>query len=299
MKCLVTGAAGLIGHEICEQLYNRGYKVWATDNNFRGKAVPKCHHWLHGNLIDILSELDTDFDFVYHMAAINGTSYFYEIPNTLLKNNIDCDLSLFEWSKKCTDLTALVYGSSSELVAGSPNHCTGEELDIFVKDLHNPRWSYRLAKMVAENYLSNSNLPWVAIRYYNVYGHNSKSGHFVFDQIQNITQGIYKLIGADETRSFCFVTDAVDASIQVAEKTCKVLINIGSDVEVKILDAANIIAQSLGKTNYTWDIAPGRIGSTPTRVPNLSLLRSIVVDYNPRSFAEGINEIIKVSNHVK
>lgn len=293
MKCLVTGAAGLIGHELCRQLYNNNHEVWATDNNFRGHATPDCHHWLPGNLVDVIPGLDKDFDVVYHMAAINGTSYFYEIPNALLKNNIDCDLSMFEWCKTCSSLKSLVYGSSSEVVSGSTNHQTGEELDIFIKNLHNPRWSYRLPKMVAENYLANSDLPWVSIRYYNVYGHNSKAGHFVFDQIQNIKQGVYKLIGANETRSFCFVADAVDATIRVAQKANKILVNIGSDVEIKIIDAANIIAKHLDKKNYTWDIVPGRVGSTPTRVPDLTLLRSLITDYNPRPFDDGINEVIK------
>lgn len=294
MKCLVTGAAGLLGHEICQQLYSHGHEVYATDNNFRGQANPLCHQWIPGDLPSVLETLSTDFNFIYHMAAINGTSYFYEIPNKLLKNNIDCDLQLFEWARNCSKLQSLVYGSSSEIVSGSPNHHTAEELDILVKNLHNPRWSYRLAKMVGENYLVNSSLPWVIVRYYNVYGHNSKAGHFVYDQIENIKNSIYRLIGAEETRSFCFVSDAVSATIKVAESTNKLLINIGSDVEIKIMDAANIIAKHLGHNSCAWELTPSRLGSTATRVPDISVLRSIIPDYQPRSFDQGIREILNV-----
>lgn len=292
MKCLVTGASGLLGHELCKQLCAQGNEVWAIDNHFRSNITPECHRWLQGNLVESLSALDTDFDFIYHMAAINGTSYFYEIPNQLIKNNIDCDLSLFEWAKKCTNLKGIVYGSSSEIVSGSLNHCTKEEVDVNIVNLHNPRWSYRLAKMVGENYLANSNLPWVAVRFYNVYGQDSKPGHFVYDQIQNIKKGIYKLIGAEETRSFCFVSDAIAATIAVAQTTNKILINIGSDSEIKIIDAASIIANALGKNNCNWELEPSRPGSTLTRLPDLTLLRSIVPNYYPRSFESGIKEII-------
>jgi nucleoside-diphosphate-sugar epimerase len=293
MKCLVTGAAGLIGHELCNQLYQQGHEIWALDNNFRGQAVPKCHNWLSGDLTALLPTLDNDFDYIYHMAAINGTSYFYKIPNELLKNNVYCDLELFEWAKNSVTLKSLVYGSSSEIVSGSGNRVTAEELDISVKNLHNPRWSYRLAKMVGENYLSNSKLPWVVIRYYNVYGHNSKAGHFVYDQIKNIKQDVYQLIGGEETRSFCLVEDAVWATIKVAEQYNKILINIGSDEEIRILDAAEIIARHLGKQKCQWNMLPGRSGSTLTRVPDISRLRSLIENYAPMSFDNGIKKIIQ------
>lgn len=292
MKCLVTGASGLIGHELCRQLIEAEHDVWAVDNGFRGNLIPPNTVWLSGDIAKLLPSLPVDFDIVYHMAAINGTKFFYDIPNTLLKNNIECDLSVFAWAKTCPKLGSLVYASSSEIVSDSYLHYTPEETDVVIKNLHNPRWSYRLAKMVAENYLSNSSLPWIAVRYFNVYGAHSKAGHFVSDQMEKIHHNIFELIGADETRSFCFVEDAVAVTQKLPGAVNQKVINVGSDEEISILDAANTICQAMHKEIPNWKLLPGRSGSARTRVPNLSLLKTIVPDYCPRSFAQGVKEIV-------
>ena len=62
-----------------------------------------------------------------------------------------------------------------------------------------------------------------------MYGKNSKQGHFVGDQINKIQNGTFSVIGANETRSFCYISDAVSASIHMAETVSKQVINIGND----------------------------------------------------------------------
>jgi nucleoside-diphosphate-sugar epimerase len=294
MKCLVTGAGGLLGFETCQILKTQGYEVWAIDNGFRSKLIPPCDHWFSQSLSDCLDQLPTDFDVIYHLAAINGTAYFYSIPHTVLTNNLDCDLLIFQWAKKCKKLIALVYASSSEVVAGSTENKIPEKADVLINNIHNPRWSYRLAKIVAENYLANSTLPWIAIRYYNVYGVHSRAGHFVADQIENQINGKFQVIGGHETRSFCYVTDAVQATINLVGLTNQQIINIGTDEETKIVDGANIISKHLGITQPSWTLIESREGSSNTRVPEIAKLKSLLPMYNPRSFDQGIQEVIKL-----
>ena len=77
MKVLVTGGTGFIGSHMAVSLSEQGYDVTICDNNFRGKV----DKFIEGiNLIEIdltdkqqLIKLDTDYDCVYHFAAINGT----------------------------------------------------------------------------------------------------------------------------------------------------------------------------------------------------------------------------------
>ena len=45
MTILVTGAAGLIGSELCRQLTNQGHKIIALDNMSRSDKVPDCHEF--------------------------------------------------------------------------------------------------------------------------------------------------------------------------------------------------------------------------------------------------------------
>jgi len=295
MKILVTGASGLLGTEICRQLKaNPQNEVWAIDNHSRSSTIPPCDHFLEIDLTDQTSidKLPRVFDYIYHYGAINGTKNFYERPNHVLANNFICDLNMFEYAGEITNLKKIVYASSSEIVSDDPVSPVPEHADITIRDIHNARWSYRLAKVCSENYLANSRLPYVMLRYFNVYGENSKAGHFLADQIAKIKEGRFECFGANETRSFCHVEDAIRASIYCAETQTRELINIGNDREITIMDAAQIIASALGHDNPTWTTTPGKPGSTASRRPDITRLRSIMPDYVPMSFESGVQKSI-------
>ena len=295
MKILVTGASGLLGTEICRQLKsNVNNEVWAVDNHSRSTTIPPCDAWIKLDLMNKnnFDNLPRDFDQIYHYAAINGTKNFYERPNQVLVNNFISDIHVFEFAQQCETLTKLVYASSSEVVSDDPVSPTPEHTDISIKNIHNARWSYRLAKITSENYLANSQLPWIALRYFNIYGADSKAGHFIADQMTKIDAGVFEVTGSAETRSFCYIEDAVTATIHCANTALREVINVGTDVEITIPEAADIIAKSLGHESATWTLKPGLPGSTATRRPDVSRLRSIMPAYQPRNFAEGIKTIV-------
>jgi nucleoside-diphosphate-sugar epimerase len=293
-KILVTGASGLLGTEFCRQLKEAGHIIYAVDNHSRSTTIPSCDEWyrIDLNSVDELNQLPTDFDYIYHYGAINGTTNFYSMPNKVLENNFTCDLNIFNFARRCTNLKRIVYASSSEIVADDPTSPVPENTDIAIKDIHNARWSYRLAKITSENYLANSDLPYVMIRYFNVYGENSKKGHFLGDQIDKIRNGIFSVIGADETRSFCYISDAVEASIFVAENCNRELVNVGNDREISIGEAVQVIARVMGHPNAQFEQQPSRAGSVANRRPDISKLRSIMPNYEPLSFEQGIRKIL-------
>jgi nucleoside-diphosphate-sugar epimerase len=293
-KILVTGASGLLGTEFCRQLKEAGHVIYAVDNHSRSSTIPSCDEWFRIDLnsVDELNQLPTDFDYIYHYGAINGTTNFYKMPNKVLENNFVCDLNVFNFARKCANLKRLVYASSSEVVADDPISPVPENTDVFVKDIHNARWSYRLAKITSENYLANSDLPYVMLRYFNVYGENSKQGHFLGDQINKIRNGIFSVIGAQETRSFCHVSDAISASIYIAENVNRELVNIGNDREITIGDAVKVIAKELGHPDANFEQLPSLPGSVANRRPDISKLRSLMPDYEPMSFEAGIRQIL-------
>jgi UDP-glucose 4-epimerase len=295
MKILVTGASGLLGTEICRQLkQDVDNIVWAIDNHSRSSTIPPCDVW---SKVDLLSatafdQLPRDFDQIYHYAAINGTKNFYERPTEVLTNNFITDVRVFEFAQQQTQLNKLIYASSSEIVSDDPTSPTPENTDVVVKNIHNARWSYRLAKITSENYLTNSELPWVICRYFNIYGEDSKAGHFIADQMAKIDLGTFEVTGSHETRSFCYVEDGIAATIYCANHTTRQVINIGTDAETSIPDAADIIAKAMGHPEAKWTLKPGLPGSTVTRRPDISKLRTIWPEYQPRTFAEGMTKIV-------
>jgi nucleoside-diphosphate-sugar epimerase len=199
---------------------------------------------------------------------------------------------MFEFAHLCKNLKKFVYASSSEVVSDDPVSPVPEHTDITINNIHNARWSYRLPKICAENFLTNSKIPYVMFRYFNVYGDNSKAGHFLADQLNKIKSGVFEVVGPDETRSFCHVEDAVRASIQLANFAQNELFNVGNDREITIMEAAQVIARALGHNNPVWITTVGKAGSTATRRPDITKLRSVITDYNPKTFEQGVQEIV-------
>ena len=290
MNILVTGAAGLIGSELCKQLKSHGHHVFAVDNMSRGTNIPEGE-FIPFDLNDKLTVVPEHVDVIYHMAAINGTINFYDRPNEVIENNTRVDLNVFEFAKRCPNLKKFVYASSSEMMSHTA-FCP-ESKAVEIDDISNPRWSYKLSKMVGENYLHNSDIPWVIVRYFNVYGSESKRGHIIHDQIENHKDCVFRVIGPSETRCYTHVEDAVEATIVCADSCqTKEVINIGSEEELTSMEVVMMIAECLKVKPEKYKFISGRRGSAKRRIPDLSTLRKYYPDYDPRDLRSGLIDIL-------
>lgn len=290
-KILVTGAAGLIGAEVYKKLFSLNYNVTGVDNLSRpGSRIQG--EIINCNLLDFYNNYKNSFDIIFHFAAINGTENFYSNPNMVTENNIELDLATFKFAKK--NNSKIIYASSSEVVAGTIELPTQEETDVFIENIHNSRWSYRLTKIVSENYLVNSNLNYLIVRFFNVFGADSRQGHFVFDIIDKIKRNDRKLTGARETRSFCYIDDAVKSLLEIFDKEQNKVLNIGNDEEISIKEAADIISEILFHKKVEWELIDSRPGSTSRRCPNIDKLRQAIPDYDPDNFSSSIEKMNRV-----
>jgi UDP-glucuronate decarboxylase len=206
-----------------------------------------------------------------------------------LYNNTMCDLAVIKFVESNANCK-LIYASTSEVVAGTDCFPTPEETDISIIDLFNPRWSYRLPKILTENYLYNSKINFLIVRFFNIFSEHSGPGHFVRDVVDKIKKQEFSLIGADETRSFCYLHDIIDPLIALAATDCKIA-NLGSDKEISVLEAATIIAKHLGHHNVEWKFVKGNQGSVTRRIPDLTEIKKYVANFSPRSFDQVIQEI--------
>ena len=256
-KVLVTGASGLLGTEFCRQLKAAGHEVWALDNHSRSTTIPDCNQFVSADLqVALVYEtLPKDFDYIYHYGAINGTTNFYERPNEVLKTNFVSDLNIFEFASQCPNLKRIVYASSSEVVSDDPTSPVPENTDIMIKNIHNARWSYRLAKVTSENFLANSKLPYVMIRYFNVYGpgEGDKGGQASpFEQFRRQAEetGMIKVFeGSDKyRRDFVPVQTVVDTHIKFFDVQETGVWNIGSG---KTMIASSICSSKAFRESIT------------------------------------------------
>ena len=297
---LVTGAAGFIGFHLAESLSKTSSKVTIIDNLSRGKSDSafldltnrKNVRYIQADLTetDYYAQLDEYYDEIYHLAAINGTKYFYEKPQEVLRVNILSLLHLLEWIKddRCGKF---LFTSSSEAYAGTIRAFpdadkllpTKEDIPLCIDDVFNERYSYGGSKLTGElltiNYMRNKKSPYTIVRYHNVYGPRMGFEHVVPEFCQRIynKQNPFDIFGGNDTRAFCYVTDAIDATIMVMENSgCDGhIIHIGnSNEEVKITDLAQRIIR-IGNIETKLNIQPSRVGSVSRRCPDTQKLNTL------------------------
>ncbi|MFH1225439.1 MAG: NAD-dependent epimerase/dehydratase family protein [Candidatus Diapherotrites archaeon] len=294
----------------------RGCEVTIADNLSRGKADAEFKELCALKNVDFINaDLSVHggtkklgkpdaFDFVYHLAAINGTRFFYEKPEEVLRVNISSALNILEWLKSRKGNGAkIIFSSSSEAYAGGVSLGvskipTPETAPLVIEDVKNPRWSYGGSKIAGEllfvNYARRYGFPFSIVRYHNVYGPRMGNEHVIPEFIMRAQRGEnpFKIQGGGQTRAFCFVDDAVRATIMVAEseKTVGEIVHIGNDKEeIKISELAGRVCRMLGY-EPELQVVPSPEGSAMRRCPDITKLRTLT-GFEPKvSLAEGLKK---------
>ena len=167
-----------------------------------------------------------------------------------------------------------------------------EDKPIIFKDITNPRWSYSSSKFMSEVIVINSGLPYIILRYFNVYGPTQKD-HFFPEFISRIKKKKYELYGYKNTRSFIYIDDAIDATIKISKKKVKnEIFNLGSDKQEKIFNVAKLIMKILKIKNKKIKLFNAPKGSVMKRAPNIIKLKKIIGNFKTVKLDEGIKKII-------
>ena len=271
MKILITGGAGFIGSHLARFHLNRNDEVAVLDDlstgkkeniapflsspHFRFKQADLCTY-------PRLEELVLGAERIYHMAAIVGQKRVLKNSVDVLSSNIHgCERILQIASKKNKDTRILIASTSCVYDQLPPDPPKDEEATLLFPSGTYLQQTYPLSKLVNEvmglSYVGSQNLHCVVSRLFNIIGPNQtgKYGMVVPTFIkQALTHNPITVYGdGQQTRSFCYIDDAVQALYLLLENpSCKgEIINIGQDEEVSILSLAQQIRQ---KTNSTSPI---------------------------------------------
>ena len=209
MKILVTGGAGFVGTNLIKRLLKDGHEVQSLDNystGLKSNEVDRCRYW-EGDIQNIWS-MDTDFDVVFHMAAIARIQPSFEKPEDYIETNFN---GTYEVVKFCTKHNIpLVYaGSSSKHSGRFKNPYT------FSKDL---------GEDIITLYCEHFGLKASITRFYNVYGpHQLTEGGYttlIGRWIHNIQNGKDCVIYGDgsKRRDFTHIDDIVEALVRIPQK---------------------------------------------------------------------------------
>ena len=282
MKYLLTGHKGFIG----SHLYN---ELKLQNRDVVGKDLIEGADLCNSSFVDALE----DFDVVLHLAAFNGTKHFYSAPTEVLINNTLPTINLTNRYKNSD--TRFIFTSTCEIFngaidAGFYEVPTDEKVPVVFQDILNPRWSYSIPKALGENLIHNAMKNYAIIRYFNIYGPGQKD-HFISEFVERALDGRFEIYGND-TRSFCYVEDAVNMTLELANSTENGIFNIGSSVEHKIENVARIIMEIMGYSASELEIYPSPNGSVTRRCPDLTKIGHIS-NHIKTDLTEGLEKTVK------
>lgn len=175
-KIFVTGGAGFIGSTTVDQLLEKGAaEVRVLDNYVRGSLRNLEAAQGSGRLIlvegdvrdaDLVDSLTEGVDYVFHMAALRITRCA-EAPREAVQVLIDATSNVLESAVR--HKVKKIVAASSASVYGNPSYLPMDEDHPF-----NNRTLYGACKIANEqmlrSYYEMFRLPYVAFRYFNVYG---------------------------------------------------------------------------------------------------------------------------------
>jgi nucleoside-diphosphate-sugar epimerase len=305
---LVTGGRGFIGKNVVKSLEKLDSieKIYSVDispigiveNNKSEKVIQIVSNLASETEVQLLPD---KVDYVFALAAVNGTSRFYSEPFYVLYNSI---LPTVFVIKKYAGSAQILYSSSSEVYScgvelGLSPVPTAEDVPIVFSDLSNPRWSYGSSKALGEFAMHAAAREFgcvgTIVRYHNVFGPDMGKNHFVPDFVEKVISKDFTILGAEQTRSFIFVDDAVEATILAISKASSEIpcYHIGTNNEISILDAGKIILDLMGIDESELKLLPAPIGSVSRRCPSV---KKLMTEFNWRpeiDFVEGLRRYIE------
>lgn len=303
---LVTGATGFIGSALVRALVNGGNRVRALDDESRGsrarlRDVESQVEWMHGDIRDAatVERAVQGVDTVCHLAAVNGTEFFYTKPDLVLEVAVKGMINVLD-ACLAHGVGELFVASSSEVYQTPPQVPTDETVPLSIPDPLNPRYSYGGGKIISElltlNYGRRKLRRAVIFRPHNVYGPDMGWEHVIpqfalrMQELCKQRQGTvtFPIEGTgNETRSFVFIDDMIAGLLKVIEKGEHLgIYNIGTEDEVTMKVLAEEVARYFGREIH---ITPGQLkaGGTLRRCPSIERIRAL--GYTPLvSLKEGL-----------
>jgi len=256
---LITGAGGFVGSHLVESLIVKGCNVKCfTRYNSRNehgllKEISsqkiKEIEVISGDLRDsyTVSQAVKGVDIVFHLGALIAIPYSYKNPADVVSTNVMGTMNIlnaarnYETSKIIHTSTSEVYGSAKYVPIDEKHPLQGQS----------PYSASKIgADKLVESFYNSYSLPVATIRPFNIYGPR-QSARAVIPTIimQALSRDKICLGSLHPTRDYTYVSDTVEAFIQIAENDSSIgkTLNIGSNKEISIGNLAKKICDLMNK----------------------------------------------------
>ena len=308
-KALVCGAGGFIGGHLVKYLKAKGYWVRGVDLKYNEYQPTSevADEFVIGDLRDpevVANVIEEEMDEVYQLAADMGGAAFVFTGNNdadIMHNSALINLNVAKESvrKKIGRLfyssSACMYPEHNQLDPENPN-CSEESAYPA-----NPDSEYGWEKLFSErlyySYSRNYNIPVRVARYHNIYGPEGtweggreKAPAAICRKVANagLADTIEVWGDGEQTRSFLYIDDCIEATRRLMESDCKEVINIGSEEMVSINELVRITAKVAHKS-IGRDHIDGPLGVRGRNSQNDKIREKLGWDYE-YSLEEGIKK---------
>jgi len=286
IKILITGGAGFIGSSLADQLLKNGnYHIVLVDNLLTGdlRKVPtssrckfiKCDVNNYNDIAAIVTRYQ--FDYIFHFAAVVGVKRTLDNPIMVLQD-LEGLKNILNLCKN-TGVKRLFFSSSSE-VYGEPVELPQHEETTPL----NSRLPYAVVKNVGESfckaYQKEYGLDYTIFRFFNTYGPKQSTdfviSKFISSAINNEPITIFG--NGQQTRTFCYVDDNTNCIVKILEENLLIndVINIGSEIDVTILQLAVLIIELTKSKSKIEFLPPLKEGDMTRRQPDAHKMKKVL-----------------------
>jgi UDP-glucuronate decarboxylase len=290
-RVLVTGGSGFIGSHLCERLLGDGHDVLCVDNFFTGTKdniahlLGKAHFELMRH--DVTFPLYVEVDEIYNLACPAAPIHYQHDPVQTTKTSVHGAINMLGLAKR---VKAKILQASTSEVYGDPHvHPQTEDYWGNVNPI-GVRSCYDEGKRCAEtlffDYRRQHQLRIKVARIFNTYGPrmHPNDGRVVSNFIVQALKGdpITVYGEGNQTRSFCYVDDLVEALIRLMATPDDFTgpVNLGNPTEFTILQLAQkVIAQTGSRSRIERAMLPS--DDPKQRQPDISLARARLRGWEP------------------
>ena len=294
-RFLVTGGTGFLGAALVRRLLAAGHRVRVLDNNSRGAmrrlaGVLDDVEMVEADIrdADAVRRAGEGIESVVHMAAVNGTEFFYSRPELVLDVAVRGILTVVD-ACRANGIGELCVASSSEVYQEPRRIPTDETEPLVVPDIMNPRYSYGGGKLVSEliaiNYGRTGFERVTIFRPHNVYGNDMGWEHVLPQLIlrarsaaADCPDGAVPLeIQGDgsQRRAFVHIDDFTNSLMCVIERGAHLnLYHLGNPEEIAIADVAQRILRCMGR-DVRLVATPEPPGATQRRCPDIGKVAAL------------------------
>ncbi|OYU69851.1 MAG: NAD-dependent dehydratase [Alphaproteobacteria bacterium PA2] len=285
-RILVTGGGGFLGSHLCDRLLAAGHEVLCVDNFFTGSRRNIAHLLGHRSFElmrhDVTFPLYVEVDEIYNLACPASPIHYQHDPVATTKTSVIGAINMLGLAKRLK--IKMLQASTSEVYGDPTVHPQVEEYWGNVNPI-GLRSCYDEGKRCAEtlvfDYVRQHKLDGKVVRIFNTYGPRMRpdDGRVVSNFIVQALAGQDITIYGEgqQTRSFCYVDDLVEALIRMMATGPEVPgpINIGNPSEFTIRQLAELVIDLTGaKSKLTFQPLPS---DDPTqRQPDITKAQDIL-----------------------